>query len=186
MAFELFGFSFGKDNNPSLGFSSGSELSSSPSFVPPENYDGTYVIESGGLMASVYDFGGMAYSNDNAVIQQYRSMSLYPEVDQAIEDITNESIVFDEDGTSIKLDLTNVQLSSNIKQKMHSEYKNILKLLDFSNKGYDYFRKWYIDGRLYFHNIIDNERPEKGIIELRGIDPTKRTKNYRWKTNICC
>ena len=176
MVFELFGFSFGKDNNPSLGFSSGSELSSTPSFVPPENYDGTYVIESGGLMASVYDFGGMAYSNDNAVIQQYRSMSLYPEVDQAIEDITNESIVFDEDGTSIKLDLTNVELSQNIKQKMHSEYKNILKLLDFSNKGYDYFRRWYIDGRLYFHNIIDNERPEKGIVELRGIDPTKITK----------
>ena len=59
---------------------------------------------------------------------------------------------------------------------MHSEYKNILKLLDFSNKGYDYFRRWYIDGRLYFHNIIDNERPEKGIVELRGIDPTKITK----------
>jgi len=178
MAFKLFGFSFGKnarDTDFGIGVT-GNQSDSTPSFVPPENYDGTYVIESGGLMASVYDFGGMAYSNDNAVIQQYRSMSLYPEVDQAIEDITNESIVFNEDGTSIKLDLKNVQLSANIKQKMHAEYKNILTLLDWTNKGYDYFRRWYIDGRLYFHNIIDSERPERGIKELRGIDPTKISK----------
>ena len=176
MAFELFGFSFGGKNKvDELGVNT-SESSNSPSFVTPDSYDGTYVIESGGLMASVYDFGGMAYANDGQSIQQYRSMSLYPEVDQAVEDIVNESIVFNSDGTSIKLDLTNVNLSPQIKQKLHDEYKNILKLLDFSNKGYDYFRRWYIDGRLYFHNIIDNERPDRGIKELRSIDPTKITK----------
>lgn len=174
MAFELFGFSFG-GNKEEIGIT-GSESSSSPSFIAPDNYDGTYVIESGGLMASVYDFGGMAYANDGQSIQQYRSMSLYPEVDLAIEDITNESLVFEADGTSIKLDLTNVNLSPNIKLKLHEEYKNILKLLDFTNKGYDYFRRWYIDGRLYFHNIIDNERPDRGIKELRSIDPVKITK----------
>ena len=176
MAFEIFGFSFGKNKNDDVSTNIDSELTSAPSFVPPDNYDGTYVLESGGLMASVYDFGGAAYANDAAVIQQYRGMSLYPEVDQAIEDITNESIVFEEDGTSIKLDLTNVDLSPNIKQKMHVEYKQIMKLLDFNNKGYDYFRKWYIDGRLYFHNIIDTTKPEKGILELRSIDPTKISK----------
>jgi hypothetical protein len=96
MAFELFGFSFG-GNKEEIGIT-GSESSSSPSFIAPDNYDGTYVIESGGLMASVYDFGGMAYANDGQSIQQYRSMSLYPEVDLAIEDITNESLVFEADG----------------------------------------------------------------------------------------
>ena len=176
MAFELFGFSFGGNKQAEDFGATGSEQSSTPSFVAPDNYDGTYVIESGGLMASVYDFGGMAYANDTQSIAQYRSMSLYPEVDLAIEDITNESIVFEADGTSIKLDLTNVNLSPNIKFKLHEEYKNILKLLDFNNKGYDYFRRWYIDGRLYFHNIIDNERPDRGISELRSIDPVKITK----------
>lgn len=179
MAFDLsklFGFSFsGKNEFEDLGFT-GSESVSTPSFVAPDSYDGTYVIESGGLMASVYDFGGMAYANDVQSIQQYRSMSLYPEVDLAIEDIVNESIVFEADGSSIKLDLTNVNLSPTIKQKLHDEYRNILKLLDFSTKGYDYFRRWYIDGRLYFHNIIDNDRPDKGIKEVRAIDPTKITK----------
>ena len=174
MAFELFGFSFGGNKQEDSGIT-GSE-SSSPSFIAPDNYDGTYVIESGGLMASVYDFGGMAYANDGQSIQQYRSMSLYPEVDLAIEDITNESLVFEADGSSIKLDLTNVNLSPNIKLKLHEEYKNILKLLDFSNKGYDYFRRLYVDCRLYFHNIIDNERPDRGIKELRSIDPVKITK----------
>ena len=176
MAFELFGFSFGGNKHLDSFGLTGSETSSAPSFIAPDNFDGTYTIESGGLMASVYDFGGMAYANDGQSIQQYRSMSLYPEVDLAVEDITNESIVFEADGTSIKLDLTNVNLSPNIKLKLHEEYKNILKLLDFTNKGYDYFRRWYVDGRLYFHNIIDNERPDRGIKELRAIDPVKITK----------
>ena len=175
MAFELFGFSFGGKSDSTPGFMGGSGENVS-SFVPPDNYDGTYVLESGGLMASVYDFGGMAYTNDNAVIQQYRSMSLYPEVDQAIEDIINESIVFEKDGSSIKLDLDGVDLSPSVKLKMHAEYKNIFKLLDFQNKGFDYFRRWYIDGRLYFHNIIDSNRPENGIQELRSVDPTKISK----------
>jgi len=177
MAFELFGFSFGgRSDKDQPGITGSTESSSAPSFVPPDNYDGTYVIESGGLMASVYDFGGMAYANDTQSIKQYRAMSLYPEVDMAIEFVINESIVFNADGTSVKLDLAAVDMSETIKSKMHAEYKAIFKLLDFNNKAYDYFKRWYVDGRLYFHNVIDNERPERGITELRSVDPVKITK----------
>jgi hypothetical protein len=173
MAFELFGFSFGRSSTGTTGSISKPGIDS---FVAPDSYDGTYVVESGGLMASVYDFGGLAYSNDASSIQQYRAMSLYPEVDMAIEDIVNESLVFEPDGSSIRLDLTKVPLSENIKRKINEEYDGILKLLDFKSKGYEYFRRWYIDGRLFFHNIIDTDRPERGIQELRSIDPTKITK----------
>jgi len=172
MAFEIFGFSFGKNNESGLT----AETKSVSSFVSPDSYDGTYVIESGGLIASVYDAGGIATANDAQTIGQYRSMSLYPEVDIAIEDIINESLVFDKDGEAAKLDLSRVNMSPQIKQKIHEEYRNILKLLNFTNKGYEYFRRWYIDGRLYFHNVIDTERPDRGIKELRAIDPTKITK----------
>ena len=101
-------------------------------------------------------------------------MSLYPEVDMAIEDIINETIVFDDSKNAVFLDLNNVKdLSPQIKEKMHKEFNNILKVLKFNHHGYEIFRKWYIDGRLYYHIVIDVTRPEKGIQELRLIDPLK-------------
>jgi hypothetical protein len=101
-------------------------------------------------------------------------MSLYPEVDMAIEDIINESIVFDDNKKSVELNLDQVtSLSDNIKFKILNEYKSILKLLDFSNKGFEIFRRWYIDGKVYYHCVIDVTKPEKGIVELRPVDPLK-------------
>lgn len=171
--FDLFGFSIAKRDDvvPSDGGLTGT-TSSTLSFTAPENYDGTQVLETGGFMSSVYDFGG-SFMDENALIRQYRSMSLYPEVDMAIEDIVTQAIVYDRENISIRLDLSNVELSDNIKSKINLEFTNILKLLDFKNRGYDIFRRWYVDGRLYFQNIIDVEHPEKGIIELRAVDPIK-------------
>lgn len=169
----LFGFSFSKKPNEVAvgeGLSGGSP--SLLSFVAPENADGTAVLETGGFMSSVYDFGG-SFIDENSLIHQYRSMSLYPEVDMAIEDIITESIVFDSDGVAVKLNLDSVMLSDNIKSKMQSEFISILKMLDFRNKGYEIFRRWYIESKLYYQIIIDMENPEKGIVELRAIDPTK-------------
>lgn len=174
MAFDLFGFSFGKKEelvSPDGGLT-GSAFNNTLSFTAPENYDGTQVVETGGFMSSVYDFGG-SYMDENALIRQYRSMSLYPEVDMAIEDIVTQAITYDREKISIRLDLSNTELSDNIKSKIELEFQNILKLLDFKNRGYDIFRRWYVDGRIYFQNIIDVEQPEKGIIELRAIDPIK-------------
>jgi hypothetical protein len=174
MAFDLFGFSFGKKADELVG-PDGGLTGSSPStlsFTAPENYDGTQVLETGGFMSSVYDFGG-SFMDENALVRQYRSMSLYPEVDMAIEDIVTQAITYDKTNTSIRLDLSNTDLSDNIKNKVSDEFENILKMLDFKNRGYDIFRRWYVDGRIYFQNIIDVEHPEKGIQELRAIDPIK-------------
>jgi len=170
--FDIFGFSFGKKEEAfqSEGGLTGSL--STPSFVAPENFDGTQVMETGGFMSSVYDFGG-SFMDENALIRQYRSMSLYPEVDMAIEDIVTQAITFDRTNISVRLDLNQTDLSDNIKNKVQDEFNNILNLLDFKNRGYDIFRRWYVDGRIYFQNIIDVERPEKGIVELRAIDPIK-------------
>jgi len=170
---DLFGFAFKKDAmdmDVGEGLSGGSP--STLSFIAPENYDGTNVLETGGFMSSVYDFGG-SFVDENSLINQYRSMSLYPEVDIAIEDIVTESIVFDSKGDAIKLNLDSVGLSDNIKYKIQSEFSNILKMLDFKNKGYEIFRRWYIESKLYYQLIIDMDSPEKGIIELRAVDPTK-------------
>jgi len=172
MAWELFGFSIGKKAELSDAVGLTGDNQQNLSFVAPENFDGTQVIETGGFMSSVYDFGG-SFMDENSLIKQYRSMSLYPEVDMAIEDIVTQAIVFDTDDHSLKIKLDNVDLSDNIKSKINYEFNKILKLLDFKNKGYDIFRRWYVDGRLYFQNIIDVEHPENGIVELRAIDPVR-------------
>ena len=173
MAFDIFGFSFGRKDEGL--FPDGGLTGSSPStlsFTAPENYDGTQVLETGGFMSSVYDFGG-SFIDENSLVRQYRGMSLYPEVDMAIEDIVTQAITYDKQNISLRLDLNNTELSDNIKSKINLEFINILKLLDFKNRGYDIFRRWYVDGRVYFQNIIDMEHPEKGILELRAIDPIK-------------
>lgn len=169
---DLFGFAFRKEEelvSPEGGLTGSS---ANLSFTAPENYDGTQVIETGGFMSSVYDFGG-SFMDENALIRQYRSMSLYPEVDMAIEDIITQAVTYDRESISVRIDLGNVELSDNIKSKIQQEFNTILRLLDFKNRGYDIFRRWYVDGRIYFQNVIDVEHPEKGIIELRAIDPIK-------------
>jgi Bacteriophage T4-like portal protein (Gp20) len=172
MAWKLFGFSLGRESVIDDISGLTGDSASNVSFVAPENFDGTQVIETGGFMSSVYDFGG-SFMDENSLIKQYRSMSLYPEVDMAIEDIVTQAIVFDSEHDAIKVSLSKVELSDNIKSKINYEFSNILKLLDFKNKGYDIFRRWYVDGRVYFQNIIDVEHPEKGITELRAIDPVR-------------
>ncbi len=168
---DLFGFALGNNKIEEVSGLSGSDTSAL-SFVAPDNFDGTQVLETGGFMSSVYDFGG-SFIDENALINQYRSMSLYPEVDMAIEDIVTQSIVFDRENKIVKLDLDNTDLSDNIKFKVHQEFNKIVKLLDFGNKGYDIFRRWYVDGRLYYQIVIDTTHPEKGIQELRAVDPIK-------------
>lgn len=183
--FDLFGFSFNKNNETldvSLGGLSG-DSPSNASFIAPDTFDGTQIVETGGFMSSVYDFNGY-FVDENALIKQYRSMALYPEVDMAIDDIVTQAITFDTSGTSVKISLDNTDLSDNIKSKVQQEFDKVVKLLDYNNKGYDIFRRWYVDGRLYFQNIIDTEHPEKGILELRAIDPIKIRKVRRVQKQI--
>ena len=106
-------------------------------------------------------------------MKRYREMALHPEVDGAIEDIVNEAIVSDTNGTPVKIDLDNLNASDGIKKKIRDEFKHILDLLDFNKKSHEIYRNWYIDGRIYYHKIIDLKNPHEGIQELRYIDSMK-------------
>tara|TARA_R110002020_G_scaffold63073_2_gene168139 strand:+ start:481 stop:2046 length:1566 start_codon:yes stop_codon:yes gene_type:complete len=168
MPIDLFGFTIGKK-------STSDEIEKNireESFVTPDEYDGAQSLQTGGFLGTYVDFTG-GVQDENQFIQTYRSLSLYPEVDLAIEDIVNDSIIMGTDRKPIKLDLEQTQLSENMKNKIYAEYETILKMFDFSHRAYEIFRRWYIDGRLYFHLIIDKENPRAGIKEARPVDPTK-------------
>jgi len=113
------------------------------------------------------------YKNENELIRRYRSMALYPECDSAIEDIVNEAIVSDTNDSPVKIELSNLKASDNIKKKVREEFAYILELLDFDKKAHEIFRNWYIDGRLYYNKVIDQKNPQAGIQELRYIDASK-------------
>ena len=111
--------------------------------------------------------------NEIDLIRRYRDIAQQPECDSAIEDIANEAIVSDERGQSVSISLDRLDLSPNIKSKIRDEFDEVLRLLDFNSKGHDIFRRWYVDGRIYYHKVIDKKSPRKGIQEIRYIDPRK-------------
>ena len=111
--------------------------------------------------------------NELDLIRRYRDIAQQPECDGAIEDIANEAIVSDERDKSVSLSLDRLDLSRNIKAKIREEFDEVLRLMDFNAKGHDIFRRWYVDGRIYYHKVIDTKAPRKGIKELRYIDPRK-------------
>jgi len=172
MPVEIFGFNIGKKKVTEDGDVVTPSSTTQKTFVSPDQYDGAFTIDAGGVFGTVVDFAG-SVRNENQLISQFRNMALFPEVDQAVEDIINESIVMNDDRKPIKLDLEMVDLSDNIKNKLYNEYDNILKLLKFHNRGYDIFRRWYIDSKLYYHILLDTKTPTKGIQEIRPIDPIK-------------
>jgi hypothetical protein len=168
MPIDIFGFSIGKASKEQ-------EVEKNlkqESFVSPDEYDGAQQLNTGGFMGSYVDFSG-GIQDENQFIQTYRSLSLYPEVDMAIEDIVNDSIIMGTDRKPVKVDLETTNLSENIKTKIYKEFDSVLKMFDFANKGYEIFRRWYVDGRVYYHIIIDKDNPRAGVKEVRAIDPTK-------------
>ena len=108
--------------------------------------------------------------NELDLIRRYRDIAQQPECDSAIEDIANEAIVSDERDKAVSLSLDRLDLSRNIKAKIREEFDEVLRLMDFNAKGHDIFRRWYVDGRIYYHKVIDTKNPRKGIKELRYID----------------
>jgi hypothetical protein len=165
---DILGFNIGRKRPDGT-----SELSPpQPQVIPPDKVDGAYLIETGGVQGSLVDFSG-SVRDENQLIQQYRSMAIYSEVDKAIDDIVNDAIVPGLDKKPVKVNLDNVQLSDVIKNKIYSEFNGILSMLDFNNKGYDIFRKWYIDSKIYYYIQIDPTNPQAGILDLLPIDPIK-------------
>ncbi len=160
---KLFGFSI-EDTEP---------LSpSAVSPVAPNNEDGADYYMSSGFFGSYVDLEGI-YRTEFDLIKRYREMALHPECDSAIEDIINEAIVSDSNDSPVELDLDHLNASDGIKKKIREEFKFIKDLLDFDKKAHEIYRNWYVDGRIYYHKVIDLKKPHEGIQELRYIDAMK-------------
>ena len=140
--------------------------------IPPNNEDGSDHYASSGFFGSYVDLEGV-YKTEFELIKRYREMALHPEVDSAIEDIVNEAVVSDSNDSPVEIELSNLNASDGIKTKIRKEFKYILDLLDFDKKAHEIFRNWYVDGRIYYHKIIDLKNPQEGIQELRYIDAMK-------------
>ncbi len=142
--------------------------------VPPNQDDGIATV-AGGYFGTYVDVEG-ASRNEYDLIQRYRSMSLHPECDSAIDEIVNEFVVNDASDSPVDIDLKNLQISDNIKQKIINEFNHIKKLLNFDKNCHQIIRNWYVDGKIYYHKVVDLDNPKKGILELRYIDPLKLKK----------
>ena len=140
--------------------------------TPPATDDGTYDISGGGFYSTILDTDGRSRTEDD-LIRRYRDIAIQPECDSAIEDIVSEAIASDERDMCVSIALDNLQVSATIKKRIKEEFERILQLLDFNNKAHDIFRRWYVDGRIFYHKVIDSQNPRKGIQQLRYIDPRK-------------
>ena len=160
---KLFGFSI-EDTEPL------SPTTVSP--VAPNDEDGVDHYASSGFFGSYVDIEGV-YRTEFELIKRYREMALHPEADSAIEDIVNEAVVSDSNDVPVQIELSNLNASDGIKKKIRSEFKYLLDLLDFGKKSHEIYRNWYIDGRIYYHKVIDLKRPQDGIQDLRYIDAMK-------------
>lgn len=166
--FNLFGFRIGKKEEDSKG-----EQQIQASFAPPSNEDGAFTVTSAAQFGtSAIDLDGSA-KNEVELITRYREMAMQPEVESAIDDIVNESIIHDDNGKSLEIVMDNLKQPEKIKKAIKDEFDTIIKLLNYDNMGSDIFRRYYIDGRLFYHILLDLENPQKGIQELRYIDPRK-------------
>ncbi len=147
-----------------------------PSVVPPSNQDGSTIVNTGvnagGYYGMVVDLDA-SLKNENDLIRRYREISQYCDCDAAIEDIVNEALISDETKQAVEIILDDLKVSSGIKNKISDEFREVLRLLKFNDRGHEIFRQWYIDGRLYYQVLFDENNVKAGIHELRFIDPRK-------------
>tara|TARA_B100000949_G_scaffold216246_1_gene212986 strand:- start:1360 stop:3111 length:1752 start_codon:yes stop_codon:yes gene_type:complete len=163
MPVELFGFTIGRTNQPKK---------SLQSFAKPEYEDGALPVSSGGVYGTYVDTDA-TIKTEFELVNRYRDMALQAECEAAIDDIVNEAIVTSHEVPPARINIDNVNISDNIKEKIRTEFSEIIRLLDFNKKGVDIFKRWYIDGRCYYHVVIDEKQPKRGIQELRVLDPRK-------------
>jgi len=160
---ELFGFSITRAKK---------QADPKQSFTTTQADDGTQTIAAGGYFGQYLDMEGTAKSEAD-LIRRYREIALHPECDMAIEDIVNEAVVANEMKDAVRVNVENLPYGKEVRRKIEDEFQSVLKLLNFNTKGHDIFRRWYVDGRIYYHKIIDRNAPVKGITELKYIDPRK-------------
>ena len=159
---ELFGFSFKKKL----------EKERAPSPIQPSSEDGATSYIAGGYYGQYLDLDGN-FKTEYDMVKKYREMAMHPEVDSAIEDILHEAIVADQNDSPIEVNLDNLEVSESVKVMIRDEFEYIKNLFGFDSKAHEMFRRWYIDGRLYYHKVIDLDNPADGIKEVRYIDPSK-------------
>jgi hypothetical protein len=160
---ELFGFSITRAKK---------QADPKQSFTTTQADDGTQTIAAGGYFGQYLDMEGTAKSEAD-LIRRYREIALHPECDMAIEDIVNEAVIANELKDAVRVNVDNLPYGKDVRRKIEDEFGNVLNLLNFNTKGHDIFRRWYVDGRIYYHKIIDRNATTKGITELKYIDPRK-------------
>ena len=160
---KLFGFSIDDEQNKSKGVVSP---------VPPNDEDGADYYLSSGFYGQYVDIEGV-FRTEFDIIKKYRDMALHPECDTAVEHVVNEAIVSDLNDSPVEIDLDNLQVSASLKKVIRQEFKYVKDLLEFDKKSHEIFRNWYVDGRLYYHKVIDLQKPDEGIKEVRYIDALK-------------
>jgi hypothetical protein len=165
MAFEIFGFKIERK-------SQGAPDAIVPAFTMPENDDGSMMVSGAGAYGTSLDLDGQ-YKTEIELILKYREMAQTSDCEIAIDNIINESIVIDDSRNPVDIILDRTNLSDGIKKKITNEFATVLDLLNFNNFGYDIFRRWYVEGKLYYHIMIDENNPQLGIVELRSLDSTK-------------
>ena len=168
---ELFGFTIQRSSKDSGG---------EKTFSTPTPDDGTLDVAGGGFFGQVLDTDGRERS-DLDLIRRYRDIAQQAECDTAIEDIVNEGIVSNQNDQAIEISLDRLHYPDKIKRKIRAEFDEVLRLLHFEQRGHDVFRRWYVDGRVFYHKVIDTKNPRKGITELRYIDQPKLEKSEKSK-----
>jgi len=141
-------------------------------FALPQNDDGAVTIQSGAYYGTYVDLDGVV-RNEIELITRYREMSMQPELETAIDEIVNEAIVNTAKDKAVEINMDDLKQPESVKKKIRDEFDIVLKLLNFGNMGHEIFRRWYIDGRMFYHVIIDEKRAAEGILELRYIDPRR-------------
>ena len=166
---QLFGFEISRKKTKQ---DTASTVDTNKSFALPQNDDGAVTIQSGAYYGTYVDLDGVV-RNEIELITRYREMSMQPELETAVDEIVNEAIVNTAKDKAVEINMDDLKQPESVKKKIRDEFDIALKLLNFGNMGHDVFRRWYIDGRMFYHVIIDDSSPAKGIQELRYIDPRR-------------
>jgi len=140
--------------------------------IPKNSEDRADYYITSGFYGQYIDIEGV-YKNEADLVRRYREMALHPECDSAIEDVVNEAIVSDLNDSPVEIELTNLNASDRLKEIIREEFRFIKEIMDFDKKAHEIFRNWYVDGRIYYHKVIDLKAPTEGIKEIRYIDPLK-------------
>ena len=166
---KLFGFQIGPDKE---GQNQQTQEPKQKTFTLPQNDDGAVTVAGAGYYGTYVDLDG-TFRNETQLITKYRELAIQPEMETALDEIVNEAIVIEDSGQCVEINMDELKVPAQIKKRIEDEFNLVLKLLNFNNMGHDIFRRWYIDGRLFYHVVIDEENPTFGIQEVKYIDPRR-------------